>query len=82
MSLKDKNIVSYHRMFNFSKMYKGSKPLKMYPTWEPSEYIEKSMIVAKYGKVSSPPLSSVASPTPLPPSLQLEATLSRKRPCQ
>ena len=33
-SHKDKNTVSYHRMFNLYKVYKGNKPLKMYPTWE------------------------------------------------
>ena len=66
-SLKDKNTVTYHKMFNLCKVYKGSKPLKMYPTWEPSEYGEKAKIAAKYGKVSFPPLLSVSSSTPLPP---------------
>ena len=78
-SLKDKNTVSYHRMFNLCKEYKGSKPLKMYPTWEPSEHGEKARIAAKYGKASSPPLSGVPGSTPLPPPLQLEPTISRKR---
>ena len=78
-SHKDKNTVSYHRMFNLCKVYKGDKPLKMYPTWEPSEHGEKARIAAKYGKVSSPPNSSVASPIDLPPVLDLDAKPSRKR---
>ena len=40
-SQKDKNTVSYHRMFNLCKSYTGDKPLKMYPTWEPNNYGEK-----------------------------------------
>ena len=78
-SHKDKNTVSYHRMFNLCKVYKGDKPLKMYPTWEPSEHGEKARIAEKYGKVSSPPPSSVASPTEQPSFLELEAKPSRKR---
>jgi hypothetical protein len=66
-SLKDKNIVSYHRMFNLCKMYNRSKRLKMYSIWESSEHGEKSRIVAKYGKIHSSSLSSVALPTSLPP---------------
>ena len=57
----------------------GSKPLKMYPTWEPSEHGEKTKITAKYDKVSSPPLSSVISSMPLPHPLQLKPTISKKR---
>ena len=40
-SHKDKNIVSYHRMFNLCKSYTGEKPLKMYPTWVPGNHREK-----------------------------------------
>ena len=65
--LKEKNTVSYHKMFNLCKVYKESKPLKMYPTWEPNEHGEKAKIAAKYGKVFSLPLLSVHSSTPLPP---------------
>ena len=33
---KNKNMTSYHRMFNPCKMFKEPAPLKMYPTWEKS----------------------------------------------
>ena len=78
-SHKDKNTVSYHRMFNLCKVYKGDKPLKMYPTWEPSEHGEKARIATKFGKVSSPPHSSVASHKELPPPLDLDVQPFRKR---
>lgn len=56
-SHKDKNAVSYHRMFNLCKVYKGEDSLKMYPTWEPSQSEEKSRIIAKFKKVASPTTS-------------------------
>lgn len=37
MSFKDKNIISYHIMFKLCPMYKGTKLLKMYPTWDTSD---------------------------------------------
>ena len=65
-------------MFNLCKIYKGDKPLKVYPTWEPSEHGEKTRIVAKYGKVSSPPRASIASLKGLPSPLDLNSQHSRK----
>lgn len=47
---KDKNMISYHRMFNLCKVYKGYAPLKMYPTWEKSDHGELNRIAKKYGK--------------------------------
>ena len=47
-SHKDKNTVSYHRMFNLCKRYTGEKLVKMYPTWEPSNHGEKQSIANKY----------------------------------
>lgn len=70
-SVKDKNTVSYHRMFNLCKSYTGEKPLKMYPTWEPSNHGEKQRIAAKYGKASSPHASHSPSPASFPPALDL-----------
>lgn len=51
----------------------------MYPTWEPSEHGEKARIATKYGKVSSPPHSSVASHKDLPTLFDLDVQPSRKR---
>ena len=48
---KDKNMTSYHRMFNLCKVYKGAAALKMYPTWEKSDHGELNRIARKYGKV-------------------------------
>jgi hypothetical protein len=48
---KDKNMTSYHRMFNLCKVYKGPAALKMYPTWEKSDHGELNRIARKYGKV-------------------------------
>ena len=72
-SHKDKNIVSYHRMFNLCKSYKEEKPPKMYPTWEPSNHGEKHMIANKYRKVLSPHGSHSQSPSTVPPPLELES---------
>jgi hypothetical protein len=72
-SHKDKNIVSYHRMFNLCRAYHGEKPLKMYPTWEPSNHGEKQRIAAKFGKQSSPHGSHSHSPSQFPPPLELDA---------
>ena len=47
---KDKNLISYHRMFSLCKMYKGHAALKMYPTWEKSDHGELNRIAKKYGK--------------------------------
>ena len=55
-SHKDKN----YTIFNLCKIYKGEKPFKMYLTWKSNEHDEKSRIIAKYGKVFSPPPSNVA----------------------
>ena len=49
---KDKNMTSYHRMFNLCKVYKEHVALKMYLTWEKkSDHGELHMITKKYGKV-------------------------------
>ena len=48
---KDKNMTSYHRMFNLCKVYKEPAALKMYPTWEKSDHGELNRIAKKYGKV-------------------------------
>lgn len=72
-SHKDKNTVSYHRMFNLCRAYNGEKPLKMYPTWEPSNHGEKHRIALKYGKQSSPHGSHSHSPSTFPPPLDLDA---------
>ncbi len=68
---KDKNTISYHRMFNQCKGYRGEKPLKMYPTWEPSNHGEKQRIALKYGKASSPTAGHSQSPSGFPPPLDL-----------
>ena len=49
---KDKNMTSYHRMFNLCKVYKEPAVLKMYPTWEKSDHAELNKIAKKYGKFS------------------------------
>ena len=71
-SQNDRNTISYHRMFNLCKSYTGEKPLKMYPTREPSCNGEKQMIAAKYGKGESPHGSHSHSPSTFPPPLELE----------
>ena len=48
---KDKNMTSYHRMFNLCKMYKKPTALKMYPTWEKSDHVELNRVAKKYGRV-------------------------------
>ena len=48
---KDKNMTSYHRMFNLCKVYKELVALKMYPTWEKSDHGKLNMIARKYGKI-------------------------------
>ena len=48
---KDKNMTSYHRMFNLCKVYKDPHALKMYPTWEKSDHGELNRIAKKYGRV-------------------------------
>lgn len=53
------------------KGYKGAKPLKMYPTWEPSNHGEKQRIVVKYRKASSPNAARSQSPSAFPPPLDL-----------
>jgi hypothetical protein len=47
---KNKNMISYHRMFSLCKMYKGHASLKMYHTWEKSDHGELNRIAKKYGK--------------------------------
>ena len=54
-------------------MYRGHKPLKMYPTWEPSNHGEKHRIANKYGKATSPHGSGSQTPSNLPPPLDLDA---------
>ena len=78
-SHKDKNTVSYHRMFNLCKVYKGEEPLKMYPTWEPSEHGEKARIALKYGKVSSPTTHTAPQSQKIPPPLDLAVPSAKKR---
>ena len=46
---KDKNMTSYHRMFNLCKVYKEPAALKMYPTWEKSDHAELNRVAKKYG---------------------------------
>ena len=75
-SVKDKNTISYHRMFNLCKSYTGEKPLKMYPTWEPNNHGEKQRIAAIYGNVSSPNASHSQSLTSFPPPLDFWWPLS------
>ena len=48
---KDKNMTSYHRMFNLCKVYKEPVALKMYPTWEKSDHAELNRVAKKYGKI-------------------------------
>ena len=73
---KDKNMTSYHRMFNLCKVYKEHVALKMYLTWEKkSDHGELHMITKKYGKVfvinmppkPSAPLKRKAEDLLLPP---------------
>ena len=45
---KNKNMTSYHTMFNLCKVYKEPAALKMYPTWEKSDHGELNKIVEKY----------------------------------
>ena len=71
-SHKDKNTTSYHRMFKLCRVYEGTKPLKMYPTWDKSEQGEKQRIGLKFGKRDSPPTSSTPSPSIRPPLLDLD----------
>ena len=59
---KDKNMTSYHRMFNLCKVYKEPATLKMYPTWDKSDHAELNRVAKKYGRVfavNMPPTPSV-----------------------
>ena len=59
---KDKNMTSYHRMFNLCKVYKEPAALKMYPTWDKSDHAELNRVAKKYGRVfavNMPPTPSV-----------------------
>ena len=47
----DKNMTSYHRMFNLCKVYKKHVALKMYLTWEKNDHNELNMIAKKYGRI-------------------------------
>ena len=71
-SYKDKNTLSFHRMFNLCKGYTGQQPLKMYPTWEPSNHEEKVRILTKYENVSLPTASQSPSFAIFPPPLELD----------
>ena len=48
---KDKNMTSYHRMFNLCKVYKKPAALKMYPTWKKSDHSKLNKIANKYVKI-------------------------------
>ena len=48
---KDKNMTSYHRMFNLCKVYQEPAALKMYPTWEKSDHAELNRVAKKHGRV-------------------------------
>ena len=59
---KDKNMTSYHRMFNLCKVYKEPAALKMYPTWDKSDHAELNRVAKKHGRVfavNMPPTPSV-----------------------
>ena len=71
--VKDKNMISYHRMFNLSKSYTGDKLQNMYPTWKPSNHGHKQRIASKYKKISSPNASHFQSPSTFPLPLKLDA---------
>lgn len=71
-SHKDKNTTSYHRMFRLCPVYKGTKALKMYPTWDKSEQGEKQRIGLKYGKRDSPTVPTALTPSMRPPPLNLD----------
>jgi hypothetical protein len=70
--VKNQNTTSYHKMFKLCRVYEGTKPLKMYPTWDKSEQGEKCRIGLKFGKRDSPPMSSTPSPATRPPPLDLD----------
>ena len=57
---KDKNMTSYHRMFNICKVYKEPVALKMYPTWEKSDHGELNKIAKKYGNFF--PCNTISKP--------------------
>ena len=60
---KDKNMTSYHRMFNLCKVYKEPAALKMYPTWDKNDHAELNRVAKKYGQnfaLSMPPKPSAA----------------------
>jgi hypothetical protein len=44
--MKDKNILSFHKMMNQCVVYKGKAFLKMYPTWNKNEMKE----IIRFGK--------------------------------
>jgi hypothetical protein len=48
--MKDKNILSYHKMMNQCPFYKGKELLKMYLTWNNHETTEIIRSSLKFGK--------------------------------
>jgi len=48
--MKDKNILSYHRMMNWCSVYKGKKLLKKYPTYNKNETEEIIRLNVKVDK--------------------------------
>ena len=61
---KDKNITSYHKMFDLCKVYKEPAALKMYPTWEKNDHAELNRVAKKYGRdfsLTMPPKPSAGA---------------------
>lgn len=63
--------MSFHIIFKVCNMYKGTKPLKIYPTWNRSKHQEKQRMNLKYIKRGSPPISYISFSARRPPSLNL-----------
>ena len=77
---KDKNMTSYHRMFNLCKVYKEPSALKMYPTWEKSDHAELNRVAKKYGRDFALPLPPKPSAAPKrKPDVVLESHRDKRR---
>lgn len=57
----------------FAKAVRKSNHSKMYPTWEPSNHGEKTMIATKYEKIAVSTTSQVPPPAIFPPPLDFDA---------
>lgn len=78
---KDKNMISYHRMFNLCSQYKGIAALKMYPTWEKSDHGELSRIAKKYGKdFNQTTLAKPAAGSKRKAAEDIEVPIEKRRP--